>query len=521
MQRIALAIVLLLTCTALARGQSTFEKMVRFDSSGLIQGDAVIQTSDGGYLTSGGVGFNDKASNIPCLIKFDASGNVQWVRSVSNFLVFEINALARFSDNYFYAVGHYETGSVNGTFIMKFDADGNIFWIRTHAGMPLGTMPLTVYKDGSCIIGGEVAYRPYLMRVDSNGALLWINNFTKASLFNLSMAQVGDSSFVLAGYFAGAVKRNPIVLSIMKIDLSGHLVWLKYISAQVDIQGLSICATQDRGYAVCGRSNFGNIFLAKFNSSDSLMWTEEILALDNSVGESAMAEARNGDLLLVYFSEIQTGEAIFARTDKDGDVKSVKGLSNSQLFFTNSIIRANDGGFVLVGRRGDSLTNDGLILLKVDSLGDGCKMAPALFTSHPLGELQLDSLQDMFGGTIDSMDLAFDTYTDFKETDLCNTSSVEEPHNDLQTSDDKLRLSPNPLRPGEELNVHLNEGLTTGNYELNVIDLLGNTLLRQKIAISGELQDIPLSLPYLPSGVYVLELRNEAGASYHAKFVSE
>ncbi len=85
----------------------------------------------------------------------------------------------------------------------------------------------------------------------------------------------------------------------------------------------------------------------------------------------------------------------------------------------------------------------------------------------------------------------------------------------------KLSLSPNPLRHDEPMTVHLAGDFPAGKYELRIIAIPGNILLKRSITLPAEGQNIPLNISGLPAGAYMLEMINEQGMASRTKFVKE
>jgi hypothetical protein len=257
-----------------AHGQETFEKEVQFNSKGFIKGNAIISTTGGGYLVGGGFRNDYLVNDIPCLIKFNSEGDVEWAKSVENTTAFEINAIAQLDSNYFFAAGHIENSRISGLFILKSDMKGNIIWVRgMNECIPLETMPLKIYGDGSCVLGGETYSQLRLMRIDSTGSLVWFEKIISVDpIFIRSMILLKDSSSIFVGNSIAAGPNKAVSLCIMKINPMGRIIWRKLIRNQSNIEGYSICTTSDNGFAVSGRSGDQNIYVAKFDSLESFEW---------------------------------------------------------------------------------------------------------------------------------------------------------------------------------------------------------------------------------------------------------
>jgi hypothetical protein len=79
--------------------------------------------------------------------------------------------------------------------------------------------------------------------------------------------------------------------------------------------------------------------------------------------------------------------------------------------------------------------------------------------------------------------------------------------------DNDIRIYPNPSRG--ELNLGLN--IPAGNYQIRLINAVGQTVYQQPLTHEGGSRSMQLGLPKLSSGVYQVEVRG--GVQKHVRTV--
>ncbi|MEI6850338.1 MAG: prepilin-type N-terminal cleavage/methylation domain-containing protein [Candidatus Saccharibacteria bacterium] len=197
-------------------------------------GRAIIQTSDGGYLTVGkgsraNDGFNATSNAI---IKYTTDGTVSWLKTWSYNGYNNIESVFQTSDGGYIATGSTSSYS-NGLSVIKFNSTGDLLWNR-------------VWSGGN---------------TNSDGGY--------------SIIQTSDGGFAISGstemYGAG----NFDVL-LAKYSSDGTLAWSKTWGGSGYDSGDSLVQTSDGGFVITGvTDSYGtggqDMFLIKFNSSGSIV----------------------------------------------------------------------------------------------------------------------------------------------------------------------------------------------------------------------------------------------------------
>ena len=197
-------------------------------------GQAIIQTSDGGFLAGGASAFASQPGNIDCtpfsdyseaiVFKLDSNANIQWQQCYGGSSHEGATTFVELSDGYI--IGSYAmssdgdlTGSgfhgANDIWLVKIDFSGNIIWQKCYGGtgedfvyriFKLANNDLIVFGttqsfDGD-VIGNhglsDIEPDLWMLRLDSTGALLWqrcIGSVGEERL-NSGILQISDREYI-------------------------------------------------------------------------------------------------------------------------------------------------------------------------------------------------------------------------------------------------------------------------------------------------------------------------------------
>jgi hypothetical protein len=191
-------------------GSMQWEKTYGF--SGNDQGQAIIQTTDGGFFLTGFMDFDGRAAQQRDLnksgnrhgvgefwgIKTDASGNESWNQyfgGTDNDRAYDV---VQTSDGGFIMVGNTESDNFDITnpfgsydyWAVKVDAAGNLMWQKNYGGSEIEiAYSITKTNDGNYLILGDTRSSDnqvtnpkgnadaWLIKINDNGDLLWQKSY--------------------------------------------------------------------------------------------------------------------------------------------------------------------------------------------------------------------------------------------------------------------------------------------------------------------------------------------------------
>jgi hypothetical protein len=316
-----------------AKGNLQWTKTIGGESGD--SGSSLIQTSDGGYAIAGSTTSFGAGEPDVYVVKLDANGNLQWTKTIGGKEWDEGHSLIQTSDGGYAIAGFTESFGAGGgdVYLVKLDATGNLQWTKTIGGpkYDCGHSLIRTSDGGHAIAGFTYSFGAgkkdvYVVKLDATGNLQWTKTIGgESDDSGSSLIQTSDGGYAIAGftYSFGAGKKD---VYVVKLDATGNLQWTKTIGGTKDDWGKSLIQTSDGGYAIAGStSSFGagkmDVYVIKLDSNGNLQWTKTIGGPDFDWGESLIQTAGGGYAIAGSTSSFGAGgdDVYVVKLDKNGD----------------------------------------------------------------------------------------------------------------------------------------------------------------------------------------------------------
>jgi uncharacterized delta-60 repeat protein len=366
-------------------------------------GYSIQQTSDGGYVITGytqsfGAGYSDIF-----VIKLDSSGNLSWAKTIGGTDYESGYSIQQTSDGGYVITGGTRGFGAGGTdvFVIKLDSSGNLSWAKTIGGTNSdygnsiqqtsdGGYVITGYTQSFGAGNGDV----FVIKLDSSGNLSWAKTIGGTnSDYGNSIQQTSDGGYVITGYTQsfGAGYSD---IFVIKLDSSGNLSWARTIGGTSDDEGSSIQQTSDGGYVITGYTQSfgagGDVFVIKLDSSGNLSWAKTIGGTSYDYGNSIQQTSDGGYVITGYTSSFGAGsyDVFVIKLNSSGNLSWAKTIGGTSDDAGYSIQQTSDGGYVITGRTGSfGAGNYDVFVIKLDSSGNipGCSSigSPSPSVSSP------------------------------------------------------------------------------------------------------------------------------------------
>jgi hypothetical protein len=328
---------------------------------------SVVQTGDGGYALAGwtdsyGVGGRDF-----WLVKTDAVGNMQWNNTYGLHANDEYAcSVVQTGDGGYALVGYtFSYGAGYSDFwLVKTDASGTAQWVKTYGGTgyDYGLSVVQTMDGGYALAGrtnsyGAGDYDFWLVKTDSAGTALWNKTYGGTSHDGTwSMIQTVDGGYALAGqtFSFGAGDSD---FWLVKTDSAGTMQWDKtYGGAGWEGGAQSMIQTVDGGYALAGETTsygdvHGDFWLVKTDSAGNCQWNKTYAGANEDDAHSVV-QASDGGYAIAgdAYSYVTTSADIWlVKTDSAGNLQWSKTCGGTDGDSAYSLVQAFDGGYTLAG----------------------------------------------------------------------------------------------------------------------------------------------------------------------------
>lgn len=261
-------------------------------------GNAIIQTSDGGYILAADSGSEDgdvTANNSQgsqqfqdyWIVKLTATGGISWERNYGGTMSDWTTDIKQKSNGNYLISGHVSTGNVDvnqslgGTdiWVIELDDQGNLVTQKS-LGDALEDRSKKIFltSDGGYVVGGNSDSGGlvnnnhgeqdfWVVKVNSAGTIEWNNSYGGSSFENMrGMAQTASGGFILTGTTTSS--DGDITSSLGSTDLwtieinsLGVKLWEKSVGGTNHEYGESIIQAADGNFLAAGftESNDGDV----------------------------------------------------------------------------------------------------------------------------------------------------------------------------------------------------------------------------------------------------------------------
>lgn len=260
------------------------------------QANAIKQTSDGGYIITGYTSSFGMGDYDLYLAKIDSIGNQQWSKAYGDASFDYAEDVLQTSDGGYIITGGYIEPVVpfeGDVLLVKTDSAGNLLWTKAYGG---AEFDIAEYVRETPDQGYIIAARTfsfgvgdrdiYLIKTDSTGNLLWSKTY--GGLYydgGWSVELIADSGYFVAGFvqYSNALLSKAVLL---KTDLSGNLLWAKSYSDSSNSGAIIVQITVDQGIGIAfastvnGISSGHDIWLTKIDQNGSFSCEDTITLIE-------------------------------------------------------------------------------------------------------------------------------------------------------------------------------------------------------------------------------------------------
>lgn len=250
-------------------------------------------------------------------------------------------------------------------YLLKVDKLGNYQWQHTYGGNEIEAACKIKYtQDGNLALAGYTSsflnstYDFYLIKANMNGDTIWTKHYgTNEWDFANSMDTCSDGGYILAGktYDSGNAFSDILVI---KTDANGDEEWRKKIGGNKDEVANSIFTFND-GYIICGTTeSIGaggkDIYVIKIDLSGNIVWERTLGGSQDDTGESVLLDIVHNELIVggntksfgidLYYN------FYLQKLSLSGNIIPVSFIStNSSNYYLNEIIVRQNGNIMLCG----------------------------------------------------------------------------------------------------------------------------------------------------------------------------
>ncbi len=411
-------------------------------------GYSVQIAHDGNYLLLGSTSNAGAGNKDILLLKTHRDGTIIWSKTFGGAAEDYPSCIIRTNNNGYAIIGITRSfGAGNkDIYLLKLDENGNVEWSKSYGGNAeeRGLVMHQTFDNGYIIAGSTMSYGAggkdiYVIKVNESGDMEW--NVVMGGYLddtNLDIKPIGDgyilgnavSSYGIGGYD----------FSVIKLDLSGNMLWSKNIGGVADDNPTTIHQTADGNMIIGGHTRswgVGNwdIMLTKLDSNGNLIWNK-IYGAANYDFIRQMISLRDGNYLIFGYSPsfgFGNDDIYLAKMTPMGNITWSKVYGNTQQDWnpfhgTIPVVEDSEGSLIFTGEINTSSNRD-IYFVKTDATGysGNCnEMAYQYTATNALPTIQITTPNIANGGNVAIANTIQGTYA-IPETVICITSPIAPP----------------------------------------------------------------------------------------------
>jgi Tol biopolymer transport system component len=304
------------------------------------RGKAVVETDDGGFVILGESASFGAGDWDMFLLRVDRDGNELWSRTFGGPGKERGNAILRTSDGGYIFTGQTPSFGAGDEdlYLVSTDDQGNEVWSRTYGGeRDEEGYAIQETADGGFLILAEVSQGEtvyfeenpdvMLLRTDAAGDELWSRVWEEEDVEGgFVLLPTSDGHYLLAGISGPAGNQTDIDFLFIKIDADGNPIWNKPLGDEDAVDyGTDAIELPDGGYLLIGMFSDGGrgaIPLIKTDTDGEIVWRRNLVeGRGNKAGMKILPAPDRGYLIVGITTEFGRGfEAILIKTDSEGNL---------------------------------------------------------------------------------------------------------------------------------------------------------------------------------------------------------
>ncbi len=411
-------------------------------------------------------------------------------------------------------VGSAKPTSSSDILLLKYNQSGDLLWHKIFdAGQTDWGFCIVLDFSGNIIVGSYhddlTTTKPGLTKFSPNGDTVWARIYPQFIDFAFDGITIDTQNNIYAcGWNWGGTTSNSAI--IVKCDSSGNVLWHRFYNWQLDPAFTDIITDLANNIVVTGFLGLSVLMVGKFNATGDSLWTRRYPLSGYSSGSSVKFDQHNNIVISGAVGDGVSYDAVVVKYSSIGDMLWNRVL-NYRVFdsFRRLYIDQNNN-IICCGSSGTTwLRNVDYMLVKLSPAGETLWTR---FYDAGYNDYGTAVIVDSFNNPIIT-GLSFNGSTDDVLTiKYRGTTGIEEfvNNSNISRQNHKAKLF-SITSIGREINLDINY---SSIYKISLINSTGALVkvIHQGFLCQGLHQ---FSLKSVRSGVYFLQIENQAGKSCH------
>jgi hypothetical protein len=480
----------------------------------------------------GGLQISNRGNHDIFLSKYDAAGNLLWIRTGGGVNGDYATTLATDGGNNLFIAGEIEGYGVpvyfdgstdslvligdNDVFLACYDLNGNFKWATSAGGFQsdkalgvttdafgncyiCGYFTDTIHFGNSNFLYGQGQRDLFIAKYDSSGNFIWARGAGSIGRDEAkSIACDASGNIYLTGLFSNQVDFGGLTVNspngyydmfLAKYDLNGNLLWLRTGSSAFDEVGWSLAVDGNNRVYVGGEFNAYAVFDSQALVTNGM--SDCFIACYDSSGAIQWARSAGGSLIDRARGICCDGQSIF-----------FTGQFGGQAQFGNSTLTASDSSDIFVSSF--DLSGNFLWSMRVEGEADSLESLGYESGNSICSDISSGSVYTC-GALLNGGIFGSDSLEGYTRTDVFLCKIIQPTLSFLSPNrENNLFLFPNPVSTRMSLKLPQH---TTGWHSIYIYDFMG--LLVFESEVTEATKQVEIDISNLMQGTYSISLVNK------------
>lgn len=336
-------------------------------------GNSYITGNIAGVAEFSGIEYQGKGIYDVFIAKYDASGNVVWVKTAGGDDNEQGEAI-KYKDGYLYVSGYFNdtawfqnemiiSKGQSDAFLAKYDAQGNLIWIKQAGGIGADhANALDIDEQGNIYAAGNFENSLTAETIQLSTTNLYKESFvisySPAGNVNWAKSSIGNgvnqitgiaynhhNAVYVTGYFSNNLQIDQTTVTsntpshdvfIGKLGSTGNLIWLKKAGSAYEDNANAVSSDADGNATITGY--FSGTALFDANAITYLDYNDIFIAHYDTSGNNLWVKAGRGQQLDIGFAVV---------SDDEGNI-FVTGMFQGQIDFDGHVLNGFDRDIFLI-----------------------------------------------------------------------------------------------------------------------------------------------------------------------------
>ena len=359
--------------TANSNGEVLLNKT--FGGSGEDEGYCVVQSSDGGYIITGGTTSSGEGAYDVWLVKTNSIGDHEWNKTYGGTGHDTAKCVVQTSDGGYIITGKTSSFSLgfDDVWLIKTNSTGDHVWNQTYGGVDQdnGESVLQTSDGGYIIVGSTESfavgsYDVWLIKTNSIGEHEWNQTFGGTDRDEgYCVAQTSDGGYIITGYkWISGTSRD---VWLIKTDENGKHLWNQTFGGTGLDEGYCVAQTADGGYIITGYTTpvdagiYSDVWLIKTDQNGNEEWNQTYGAELSDAGRCVQQTPDGGYIITGTAEFIPTAFTMSIRIwGADPNIWLIKTDENGNIMWDQTyggtdydegwyISQTSDGEYIITG----------------------------------------------------------------------------------------------------------------------------------------------------------------------------